>query len=118
MAQKVNLNNASREELKHPPTSATIASTRSWRTGRSRAWVNSTVSAASATTRLRTCARTRRLNKAMDDKQKKAVRMARPQGVRPVLEKDPEDSSGGKKDKLKDVQRATRSERERYERRP
>lgn len=50
----------------------------------------------------------------MDDKQKKLFDWLDRKAFDPVLNAKPEDFSGDKKDKLEDVQRATRSERERY----
>jgi hypothetical protein len=50
----------------------------------------------------------------MDEKQKKLFDWLDDKAFQPVLNKNPDDYSGDKKDKLEDVQRATRSERERY----
>lgn len=50
----------------------------------------------------------------MDDKQKKLFNFLDEKAFQPVLDKDPDDYSGDRKDELEDVQRATRSERERY----
>jgi hypothetical protein len=51
----------------------------------------------------------------MDEKQKKLFDWLDDKAFQPVLDKDPDDYSGDKKDKLKDVQSATRSERKRYQ---
>lgn len=51
----------------------------------------------------------------MDDKQKKLFNFLDDKAFQPVLNADPKDYSGHKKGELQDVQRATRSERERYQ---
>ncbi len=51
----------------------------------------------------------------MDEKQKKLFDWLDDKAFQPVLSKDPDDYSGDKKDKLKDVQSATRNERKRYQ---
>ena len=51
----------------------------------------------------------------MDEKQKKLFNFLDDKAFQPVLNADPDDYSGKKKDELKDVQQATRSERKRYQ---
>jgi hypothetical protein len=51
----------------------------------------------------------------MDEKQKKLFEWLDDKAFQPVLNKGADDYSGDKKDKLKDVQQATRSERKRYQ---
>lgn len=51
----------------------------------------------------------------MDEKQRKLFNWLDERAFQPILNADPADYSGDKKAKLKDVQQATRSERERYQ---